>query len=44
MTREVSQRETCARGLAVGLVVGFFVGPVYFKWVYPFLYHLFLPQ
>lgn len=23
---------------------GFFAGPIYFKWVYPFLYHLVLPQ
>lgn len=29
-----------ARDLMIGFIIGFFVGPVYFKWIYPFLYHL----
>jgi hypothetical protein len=30
-------------GIVIGFVFGFFVGPIYFNHVYPFLYHLVIP-
>jgi hypothetical protein len=30
-------------GIVIGFVIGFFTGPIYFNYVYPFLYHLILP-
>lgn len=27
-------------GAVIGFVAGFFIGPIYFNYAYPFLYHL----
>lgn len=31
-------------GMVAAFFAGFFMGPVYFNWIYPFLYHLILPS
>lgn len=30
--------------ILVSFLAGFFVGPIYFNYVYPFLYHLIIPR